>query len=143
MAKWYRMLDFGSYLKHSVRPIVNILMLNKHNFNGQRWLSITLRSLHLVGIVLAAMAIFGNSPYQVAAFASTLTTGLGLYAIDLWGGQQHWRELAGAFTLFKLLLVLVMILIPSYSAGLFWFLLISSSLVSHAPKSFRHIRLFG
>jgi len=118
-------------------------MPGKHDFNGQRWLSITLRSLHLVGVVLAALAIFGSSPYQVAAFASMLTTGVGLYGIELWSSHQHWKELAGAFTLFKLLLVLVMILNPSYSAGLFWFLLISSSLISHAPSSIRHIRLFG
>ena len=118
-------------------------MPSKRNLNGQRWLSITLRSLHLVGIVLAAIAIFGNSPYRVVAFASMLITGLGLYGIELWSHHQHWRELAGAFTLLKLLLVLVMILMPNYSAGMFWFLLISSSLISHAPKSFRHKRLFG
>ena len=118
-------------------------MPSKYNFNGQRWLSITLRSLHLVGIVLAAIAIFGSSPYQVTAFALMFATGLGLYGIELWNSHQHWRELAGAFTLLKLLLVFIMILIPNYSAGLFWFLLISSSLISHAPKSFRHKRLFG
>ena len=32
---------------------------------------------------------------------------------------------------------------PSHAGGLFWFLLISSSLISHAPKSFQHKRLFG
>ncbi len=118
-------------------------MPSKLDFNGQRWLSITLRSFHLVGVVLAAMAIFGSSPYRVVAFASMFATGLGLYGIELWNSHQHWRELAGAFTLFKILLVLVMILFPNYTAGLFWFLLISSSLISHAPKPVRHKRLFG
>ena len=118
-------------------------MPGRSEFAGQRWLSIALRSLHLVGIVLAALAIFGGSPHQSAAFASTLVTGLGLFCIDLWSNRQHWKELAGAFVLLKLLLVLAMILMPGHAAVLFWFLLISSSLVSHAPRSFRHKRLFG
>jgi len=55
-------------------------MPGKSPFAGRRWLSITLRSLHLVGVVLTAMAIFGNSPHQQAAFISTFVTGLGLSA---------------------------------------------------------------
>ena len=112
-------------------------------FAGRRWLSITLRSLHLVGVVLTAMAIFGNSPHQQAAFISTFVTGLGLFGIELWRSREHWKELAGAFVLLKLLLVLAMILMPSHAGSLFWILLISSSVISHAPKSFRHRRLFG
>ena len=115
----------------------------KSRFAGRRWLSVALRSLHLVGVVLTAMAIFGSSPYQSAAFASTFVTGLGLFGIELWRSPQHWKEFAGAFVLLKLLLVLAMILVPSHAAGLFWFLLISSSLISHAPKLVRHKRLFG
>jgi hypothetical protein len=109
----------------------------------RRWLSIVLRSLHLVGVVLTAVAIFGASGHQMAASLTTFVTGVGLVVIELVGNRQHWRELAGAFVLLKLLLVLGMILMPSHAAGLFWFLLISSSLVSHAPKSVRHRRLFG
>lgn len=110
---------------------------------GWRWLSIALRSLHLVGVVLIAIAIFGSGQHQLAASLTTLVTGGGLFGIELWRDRQHWRELAGAFVLLKLLLVLGMILMPSHAVGLFWFLLISSSLISHAPKSFRHKRLFG
>jgi len=112
-------------------------------FVGRRWLGIALRSLHLVGVVLTAIAIFGGSQHQLAATLTTFVTGVGLFGIELWRNHQHWRDLAGAFVLLKLLLVLGMILMPSHAAGLFWFLLISSSLVSHAPKSVRHKRLFG
>jgi hypothetical protein len=111
-------------------------------FAIRRWLSISLRSLHLVGVVLTAIAIFGSSPHHLAA-ASTFVTGAGLFGVELWRSRQHWRELAGVFVMLKLVLVLAMILMPGHAAGLFWFILISSSLVSHAPKSFRHRRLFG
>jgi hypothetical protein len=112
------------------------------DFAIRRWLGIVLRSLHLVGVVLTAIAIFGSGSHQLSA-AVTFVTGVGLYAIELWRSRQHWRELAGAFVLLKLLLVLAMILMPAQAAGLFWLLLISSSLTSHAPKSIRHKRLFG
>ena len=118
-------------------------MPGKSPFAGRRWLSITLRSLHLVGVVLTAIAIFGSSPHQQAAFITTFVTGLGLFGIELWRSPQHWKEFAGAFVLLKLLLVLAMILMPGHAASLFWILLISSSVTSHAPKSFRHRRLFG
>jgi hypothetical protein len=98
--------------------------------------------LHLVGVVLTAIAIFASSQYQLAASLTTFVTGVGLFGIELWSNRQHWRELAGAFVLLKLLLVLGMVLMPNHAAGLFWFLLISSSVISHAPKSFRHKRLF-
>ena len=120
-----------------------IPMPGKSKFAGRRWLSIALRSLHLVGVVLTAIAIFGGSQHQFAASLTTFVTGVGLFGIELWRNRQHWRELAGAFVLLKLLLVLGMILMPSHAASLFWFLLISSSVISHAPKSFRHKRLFG
>jgi hypothetical protein len=112
-------------------------------FATRRWLSNAFRSMHLVGVVLTAMAILGSSPHQRSAFLLTFATGVGLFGIELWRSRQHWREIAGAFVLLKLLLVLAMILMPGHAAGLFWFILISSSLVSHAPKSFRHRRLFG
>jgi hypothetical protein len=126
-------------------PMPNKIMLmpGKSKFLGRRWLSIALRSLHLVGVVLTAITIFASSQHQLAASLTTFVTGVGLFGIELWRNRQHCRELAGAFVLLKLLLVLGMILMPSHAAGLFWFLLISSSVISHAPKSFRHKRLFG
>ena len=116
---------------------------SKPDFPGRRWLSVSLRSLHLVGVVLAGAAIFGNSHYQTAAGALMLTTGLCLFGIELWINPRHLRELAGLFILLKLLLVLAMVLMPHYAVLLFWLLLIASSAISHAPRCFRHIRPFG
>ena len=116
---------------------------SKRDFPGKRWLSIALRSLHLVGVVLAGAAIFGNSPYLEAGGVLMLATGLCLFGIELWNNPRHLGELAGAFIPLKLLLVLAMVLMPNYAVPLFWLLLIASSAISHAPRSFRHIRPFG
>lgn len=114
----------------------------RRDFPGRRWFSIALRTLHLVGVILAGAALFGGSPFQVAAFVLMFITGLGLFGIESWSNHRHWTELAGAFIPLKLFLVLAMILMPNYAAALFWLLVIVSSVISHAPRVFRHLRLF-
>lgn len=118
---------------------------NRREIPGNRWLSICLRSLHLVGIVLTGVALFAPqaeiSVHKGSAALLVLVTGLGLFGIDLWRNARHWQELAGAFIVLKLLLVLAMVLVPSAAQGIFWLLLIASSTISHAPAAFRHLRL--
>jgi hypothetical protein len=115
---------------------------NKRDFPGRRWLSIALRSLHLVGVVLVGAALLGGGE-RTAAGLLMLLTGVGLYAIELWCNPKHLGELAGVFIPVKLLLVVAMLLAPGAAALLFWGLLIASSAVSHAPGNFRHIRIFN
>ncbi len=115
----------------------------KRDFRGRRWVNITLRSLHLTGVVQVGVAIFSNGTLSVAGMALMLSTGLGLYGLELWHHFEFWRELAGVFSPVKLILLLVMLLVPDYSAPLFWVLLLASSVVSHAPWEFRHKRIIG
>jgi hypothetical protein len=49
-------------------------------------------------------------------------------------------ELAGLFIPLKLAGVAAMIVLPQLAAGIFWLLLVASSVVSHAPAAFRHLR---
>ena len=116
-------------------------MASKSDFPWRRWLSITLRSLHLAGVVLAGAAILGNSTLSVAGVVLMLLTGFGLYGIELWHHPGFWREVAGVFIAVKLIVLLAMLLVSDIAGPLFWFLLISSSVVSHAPWAFRHRRI--
>jgi hypothetical protein len=118
-------------------------MSGKPDFADRRWLAIVLRSIHLVGVVLMGAAIIGNGAYQTLGGALMLSSGLGLFGIELWRKPRHVGDLAGIFVVLKLLLVLAMVLLPNYALALFWLLLIASSMISHAPYSFRHIRPFG
>jgi len=118
-------------------------MVRKGNLPGRRWLSIVLRSLHLAGVVLAAVGIFGNGTPPVAGVVLMLFTGFALYRIDLWHHPDLWREVAGVFILVKLIILLAMSLAPDIAGILFWLLLVSSSVVSHAPRGFRHRRILG
>jgi hypothetical protein len=113
-------------------------MSSKRDFPGRRWLNISLRSLHLAGVVLAGAGIFGNGAHSVAGLVLMLLTGFGLYGLELWHHLGFWREIAGLLTPVKLLLLLAMLLVPDIAMMLFWVVLIASSVVSHAPWEFRH-----
>ena len=115
---------------------------NKRDFPGRRWLSVSVRSLHLVGVVLLGIALLGSGDPNTAG-QMVLATGLSLYGMDLWCNPKHFGELAGVFILLKLLLVGAILAFPAAAVPLFWALVVTSSLVSHAPRPFRHIRVFN
>ncbi len=110
---------------------------------GQRWISIALRSAHLAGVVMTGVGVMaaGSSPHYAAALM--LATGGGLFAIDLRQHRDLWREVAGVFTLCKLVVVLGMMLLPGIARPLFWLALVASAVISHAPHAVRHRRVFG
>ena len=114
------------------------------DFPGRRWVLVALRSLHLVGVVLVGAALLSaNDEHRAAAAALMLLTGLGLYGIEVWAKPRHAVELAGLFIPIKLIGVAAMIFLPHLAASLFWLLLVASSIVSHAPARFRHLRFPG
>ena len=115
--------------------------MRARDFPGRRWVSIALRTLHLAGVVLMGSALLGAGGFFASGAILILLTGLALYGIDLWHRPELWRELAGAFIVLKLGVVLAMMLVPSIAQPLFWLVLVASSAVSHAPRVFRHRRL--
>lgn len=116
-------------------------MAARRDFPYRRELNIALRSVHLAGVVLVGVAVVGNGFRSVPGIVLLLLTGFALFAIDLWHRPSLWRETAGLFIAVKLVLLLAMLLIPGVAAPTFWLLLISSSVVSHAPWEFRHRRI--
>lgn len=118
-------------------------MAAKRDFRGRRWLNIGLRSLHLAGVVALGVAVVGEAQPSVAGMILLLSTGLALYGLELWHRPQFWRELAGVFALVKLLGLAATLALPVFATSLFWLLLIVSSVVSHAPYEFRHIRVIS
>lgn len=111
------------------------------DFPGKRWLNVGLRTLHLVAIVLFGAALLGAGSIAWSA-GLVVVSGALMFAIDIWANSGHLREVAGFGVLVKLLLVGVAAALPHLALPLFWGLLILSTLLSHAPGSFRHRRLF-
>jgi hypothetical protein len=111
------------------------------DFPGRRWLNLSLRTIHLAGIVLLGAALVGAGEVRTAAWL-TLISGLAMFAGDIWANPAHLREVAGFGVLAKLLLVAVMVAHPSLALAIFWAVLVLSTLLSHAPGALRHRRLF-
>lgn len=107
-----------------------------------RWLSIALRSLHMVGAVMIGAAIFAG--HSVVAGASVaLATGIALGAIEWWRQPGYWREASGLAVAAKIGLLAAIVHAPALAATVFWVVLVASSVISHAPRAFRHRRLLG
>ncbi len=124
---------------------VRVLML-KHrddvrDFPGRRWLNLSLRAVHLSGIVLLGAALLGAGELAVGAWL-TLLSGLGMFAGDAWANPAHLREIAGCGVLLKLALVALMVVAPATALPMFWAILALSTLLAHAPGALRHRRLF-
>ena len=104
----------------------------------ERWLAVVVRSVHLAGVVwVGAFVVAAQTPARGAAMLMALSGAL-MLAMDLRAGRIAVREVAGAFVLLKLALVVWMVLDPGQSRWIFWSLLVGSSIASHAPKGFRH-----
>ena len=124
---------------------VRVLMLmhrdHVRDFPARRWLNLSLRTVHLAGIVLLGAALLGAGEIACGGWL-TLLSGLGMFAGDAWANPAHLREIAGCGVLLKLALVAVMVVAPATALPVFWAILVLSTLLAHAPGALRHRRLF-
>lgn len=111
------------------------------DFPGKRWLNVALRSVHLLGVVLFGAALLGAGSIPLGA-GVTLVSGLAMFAIDTWANPAHLREVSGFGLLVKLALIGLAAAVPDLALTVFWTLVVLTSVLAHAPGSFRHRRLF-
>ena len=112
---------------------------------GRRWLTVVLRTAHLVAVIWLGACLMAEpmaAALRIAHTAVTLT-GVAMFAVDLWCHPGHLRERAGAAMIVKLALIAAMAIAPAHALALFWVVVVWSAVVSHAPASFRHARIFG
>jgi len=112
-------------------------------FPGQRWVNITLRTLHLIGIAGLGGGFFypAEGDLWQAFFDLTLWSGFGLATIAVWNNGIWLVQLRGQAILLKLLLLGLMPLFPALRLSLFLAVLVISGLISHAPANVRYFSL--
>jgi hypothetical protein len=113
-------------------------------FSGQRWVNITLRTLHLIGIAGLGGGFFYPAEGDLwrTFFDLTLWSGLGLMVIAVWNNGAWLVQLRGQAILLKLLLLGLMPLFPALRLPLFLAVLVISGVISHAPANVRYFSLF-
>jgi hypothetical protein len=110
------------------------------DFPGKRWLNVGLRTAHLAGVVLLGAAVLGGGDPTLSAVL-TFVSGALMFAVDSWANPTQLRELAGLGIIAKLVLIGLAAWQSAWALPLFWLILVLSSILSHAPSWFRHLRL--
>jgi len=109
------------------------------SFEGQRWINILLRSIHLIGIsgvgaaFLYELAVEQWLPFMLL----TVISGIAMVILEVWSNGIWLIQLRGITTLIKLALLLLTIFIGLNPYILFLVILISS-VISHAPGKVRY-----
>ena len=111
---------------------------------GHRWINITLRTLHLVGIAgLGAGFLYaGLDGSWLPYLYLTCISGLLLTLLSIWSNGIWLIQLRGQLILLKLLLLVAVVLLPELKLELFVLVIVLSSVVSHAPGDIRYYSLF-
>lgn len=113
------------------------------SFKGQRWVSIVIRSLHLIGIAGVGAAFLFQLPdiQWLPYMVLTLTSGSAMMLLEIWSNGIWLIQLRGLSTLLKLL-----ILSTTFVVGLQPYILVAviliSGIMSHAPAKVRYYSVF-
>lgn len=113
-------------------------------FPGQRWVNISLRTLHLIGVAgLGGGFLYTAEGDTWRAFLDlTIWSGIGLTIISLWNNGIWLMQLRGQAILLKLLLLGLMPLLPLLRLPLFITVLIISGVIAHAPAKVRYYSIY-
>jgi len=117
---------------------------NSRGFPGMRWVNITLRTLHLIGIA----GIGGAYLYTIEGrewmpyLWLTLFSGFGLMGISVYSNGIWLLQLRGVVILVKLFLLLIVTLMPQVSFPLIILVIILSGVVAHAPGNLRYYSIW-
>ena len=111
---------------------------------AQRWLRISLRTLHLIGVSgLGGAFLFEVDPsLWLPYWWLVMISGSLLMLIELWISGIWLLQLAGQAILLKLLLLAAIKWWPAADMVLFIVIIIISGVISHAPARWRHYSIW-
>lgn len=107
---------------------------------SSRWLSIVLRSLHVVtmGVLLGGVA-FAAPPAALRSWIDlAVASGVLLCACDLLGGRMALTQGAGVVMILKLALLALGLVVPAQRLGLYLVATFIAGVGSHMPATWRH-----
>lgn len=107
------------------------------NFKGKRWLKISLRSIHLVGIAGVFASTLTDENLYVYWVIATLS-GLGLLALEALTNLIWFIQVRALVMYVKFSLLTALLFYPYYAWHILVAVILLSSLISHAPSSVRY-----
>ncbi|WP_027854718.1 hypothetical protein [Marinobacterium litorale] len=111
---------------------------------GKRYISLTLRGLHLVGVAGVAGLFLFQLPFEQWRFYGllALVSGVLMMAVEIWGDGVWLFQLRGQAVLLKLVLLAVALIWPGTAAFNFVLIVLISAFFSHAPGKIRYYSLW-
>jgi hypothetical protein len=107
------------------------------NFKGKRWLKISLRSIHLVGVAgVFASTLTAQSLYIYWTLA--IISGLGLLALEALSNLVWFIQVRALVMYVKFALLTTLLFFPQYAWHVLVVIILLSGLISHAPSSVRY-----
>jgi len=113
-------------------------------FPAQRWVRISLRTLHLIGVAgLGGGFLYDAEPAMWMPYLSlTLATGVAMVAIEVWSTGLWLIQVRGLSVMIKLALLLWLLRTDQFQLPLAVAIIVISGIVSHAPGSVRYFSVF-
>jgi hypothetical protein len=115
---------------------------NHRDFRGRGSLINVLRIFHIAGLAGISTVVLAGAGGALQWGLLMATSGLSIVALDAWANPDYFRQAKGLGTLFKIALVLLLVIWEAGRVPLFWFVLVFSVALSHAPSRVRHRKLF-
>lgn len=111
---------------------------------GKRYISLTLRGLHLVGVAGVAGLFIYQLPFEQWRIYGllALVTGVLMMAMEIWGDGVWLFQLRGQAVLLKLLLLAAALVWPATAALNFILIILLSAFFSHAPGKIRYYSIW-
>ena len=113
-------------------------------FTGRRWVSIGLRTAHLLGVTgLGGALVCGMAPEIWRPYLwLTVATGSLMLAIEVWGSAIYLIQLRGLAMIAKVLILGGSTLAAGTETAMSVVTVVLSGVVSHAPASIRYYSIF-
>ncbi|MCP4697295.1 MAG: hypothetical protein GY862_10650 [Gammaproteobacteria bacterium] len=113
-------------------------------FPGIRWVKISFRTLHLLGIAGLGGAFLYSAPreFWMPYLMLTAASGFALMLLDIWSNGIWLIQLRGIAIVIKLLLFFSLPLFGGFEHYVFIAILIISGVISHAPGDIRYFSIF-
>ena len=109
-------------------------------FKNKRWVKITLRTFHLIGVAgIGAGAFFKVPPDQWYSFSIlTSISGILFVLLEIWGNGVWLIQIRGVVLYIKILLLLLIPFLRAYESMILICVIILASIISHAPGNVRY-----
>ncbi len=114
------------------------------DFKGKRWIKITLRTVHIIGIAGIAGSFLSDAltdrwPIYLHL---TILSGIAMVLLDIWANGIWLLQMRGMVILLKIALFSLLFISNEYAGPIFITIITISALIAHAPSDVRYYSIF-